>query len=467
MTLGHPTWRLRYGDVAKAEALGPRTVRFTFKPGEVLQLPTLVAGLPVLSKAYYAKVRFDETTLEPPLGNGPYKITKVDPGKTITMERVKDYWAKDLPVNRGRFNFDAVRTDFYRDMTIWQQAFKAGQFDIKTENSSKEWATGYDFPAVNVGQVKREMIPSQAPQMFQGWGYNLRRPIFADRRVREALGYAFDFEWMNKTLFYAAYLRARSYFPNSELEAKGLPAPDETALLQPYRDSLPDEIFSKEYQPPKTDGSGNLRANLAVALKLLGEAGWSVKNNQLVDKHGTAFEFEILLEDAQFERLALPFAQNLKRLGIDARVRTIDPSQYQHRLENFDFDMTVATFPETLSPANELRDYFGSASADTVGGLNLIGIKDKAVDALIEQVINAPDQAALLTRAHALDRLLQWGFYAIPQWYRPDNRVAYWNMFGHPEKTPPYLTSTLDINFSGWWYDAAKEAGLTLRARSP
>jgi microcin C transport system substrate-binding protein len=192
-----------------------------------------------------------------------------------------------------------------------------------------------------------------------------------------------------------------------------------------------------------------------------------VKDNQLVDKQGTVFAFEILLEDAQFERLALPFAQNLKRLGIDARVRTIDPSQYQHRLENFDFDMTVATFPETLSPANELRDYFGSASADTVGGLNLIGIKDKAVDALIEEVINAPDQAALLTRAHALDRLLQWGFYAIPQWYRPDNRVAYWNMFGHPEKTPPYLTSTLDINFSGWWYDAAKEAGLTLRARSP
>jgi microcin C transport system substrate-binding protein len=466
ITKGHPTWRLRFGDVEKAEARGPRTVRFTFKPGDNFQLPIMVAGLPVLSKAYYSKANFDETTLDPPLGNGPYKITKVDPGKSITMERVKDYWAKDLPVNRGRYNFDRVRTDYYRDLTVWLEALKAGQYDLKTENSSKDWATAYDTPAVTSGQIVRELIHNESPQMLQGWAYNLRRPLFADPRVREALGYALDFEWMNRTLFYGIYSRTRSYFPNSEMEAKGLPSPDELTLLEPYRGKIPDAVFTQEYEPPKTDGSGNLRANLGAALKLLGDAGWSVKNNQLVNKEGAQFSFEILLEDASFERLALPFVQNLKRLGIDAHVRTIDPSQYQHRIEDFDFDMSLCIFFETLSPGNELRDYFGSRSTDTTGGQNIIGIKNPAVDDLIEQVINAPDQPSLLTRTHALDRMLQWGFYQIPLMYRADNRVAYWNIFGHPEHFPPFLNSSVDIVFSSWWYDPAKAAAITMRSRT-
>ena len=465
MTEGHPTWRLRFGDVEKAEVRGPLTVRFSFKTGETFQLPYMVAGLPVLSKAYYSKVKFDETTMEPPLGSGPYKITKVDPGKSITMERVKDYWAKDLPVNRGRFNFDSVRTDYYRDLTIWTEALKAGQYDLKTENSSKDWATAYDTPAVTAGQLVKEAIPSEAPQMAQAFGLNLRRPLFQDRRVRLALSYGLDFEWMNRTLFYSTYTRARSYFPNSQLAATGLPTKDELALLEPYRGKIPDEVFTTEYQPPKTDGSGNLRANLGAALKLLGEAGWSVNNNQLVDKEGKPFSFEILLADASFERIALPYAQNLKRLGIDARVRTIDPSQYQHRLEDFDFDMTWAIFAQSMSPGHELRDYFGSASADQRGGLNVMGIKDPAIDKLIEPVIAAPDEASLLTRTHALDRVLQWEAYSIPLWYRPDNRVVHWNIFGHPDRFPPYLSSTIDIVFSGWWYDPAKAAAVTMRAR--
>ena len=466
ITLGNPSYRLRFGDVEKAQVRGPRTVRFLFKPGENFQLPFMVAQLPVLSKAYYSKVKFDETTMEPPLGNGPYKITKVDPGKSITMERVRDYWAADLPVNRGRYNFDRVRTDYYRDLTVWLEAFKAGQYDLKTENSSKDWATGYDIPAVSAGQIVKEMIPSEAPQMMEGWGFNLRRPLFQDRRVREALGYALDFEWMNRTLFYDTYTRTRSYFPNSELAAKGLPTPDEVKLLAPYRGQIPDEVFGKEYEPPKTDGSGNLRNNLAAALKLLTAAGWSVKGNQLVDQNGTVFSFEILLEDASFERLALPFAQNLKRLGIDARVRTIDPSQYIHRMENFDYDMTMVLYGQSLSPGNELRDYFGSASADTIGSSNSMGIKNPAIDKLIEQVIKAPDEPSLLASAHALDRVLQWGFYTIPMMYRADNRVAYWNIFGHPAHFPPYLSSTVDIVFSSWWYEPAKAAAITMRSRT-
>ncbi len=466
MTLGHPGFRLRFADVDKAESLDPRTVRFTFKPGDTRQLPLLVASLPVLSKAYYATHKFDETTLEPPLGNGAYKITKVDAGKSITLERVKDYWAQDLPVNRGVNNFDTIREDYgYRDLTVWLEAFKAGQFDIKTENVSKNWATAYDIPAVKSGQMIKEEIPNHSPQPMQALAFNLRRPLFQDRRVREALAYAFDFEWMNRTLFYNSYTRTRSYFPNSDMEAKGLPGPEEMKLLEPYRGQIPDEVFTKEYQPPKSDGSGNIRGNLAQAFKLLAAAGWTVKDNRLVDKDGKPFEFEILLAEASFERMVLPFAENLNKLGIRAKVRTIDQTQYQHRLENFDYDVTDKMYFETLSPGAEMRDYWGSRAADTVGSENLPGIKSAAIDGLIEKVINAPDQASLVTAAHALDRVLTWGFYLIPQWHRAPNHVVYWNMFGHPDRFPPYLTSTVDVAFEDWWFDPAKAATLTLHPR--
>jgi microcin C transport system substrate-binding protein len=379
---------------------------------------------------------------------------------------VKDYWAADLPVNRGRFNFDSVRIDYYRDLTIWVEALKGGQYDLKTENVSKNWATAYDTPAVSAGQLVKERFDNHAPQPMQGTAFNLRRPLFQDRLVRQALAYAFDFEWTNRTLFYGAYTRTRSYFPNSDMEAKGLPTPEEMSLLAPLRGQIPDAVFTTEYQPPKSDGSGNIRGNLAIALKLLSQAGWTVKNNQMIDKSGTPFEFEILLPDPVFERAVLPFAENLKRLGITARVRTVDPAQYQHRMENFDFDMTTAMFFETLSPGDEMRSYWGSASAEITGSDNVIGIKSPAVDTLIDSVVKAPDTASLLTAAHALDRVLQWGFYVIPEWNRPINQAVYWNEFGHPEQSPPYLTSTVDIAFSNWWYDPAKAATLTMRPRA-
>jgi microcin C transport system substrate-binding protein len=456
---GHPFYHSYYSRVTKAEKLGPRRVRFSFSPGDNRELPLIVGQLPVLSKAYWSTHDFEKTTLEPPLGSGPYRVVSVEPGRSIVYQRVKDYWGAKLPVRAGRDNFDTIRYDYYRDTTVALEAFKAGQYDFREENIAKNWATGYDTPAVTAGLIKKEEIPNEVPTGMQAYVYNTRRAVFHDRRVREALGYAFDFEWTNKYLFYGAYVRTKSYFSNSDLASRGLPSPAELRILDPFRGQEPESVFTKEYEPPKTDGSGEIRGNLISAVKLLDEAGWSIKDMRLVDKRsGAPMQFEILLADPSFERVTLPFAKNLERLGVIARVRTVDTAQYQNRVDNFDFDMIVGSWPESMSPGNEQIDYWTSQRADVPGSRNVAGIKDPVVDKLVDLVIAAPDRQSLIDRTRALDRVLLWGQYVIPQWHITSFRVAYWDMFDRPAIAPKYA-----LGFDTWWVDAAKEAALVKR----
>jgi microcin C transport system substrate-binding protein len=452
-TKGRPDFRAYYGDVTKVEQDGDRGVRFHFKSAENRELPQILGQMPVLSKKYWAERDFTKTTLDPPLGSGAYKIEALDPGRSITYRRVADYWGADLPVNRGRHNVDVIRYDYYRDGTIALEAFKAGQYDIRRENSSKSWATGYDSPALRQGLVKKEVIPNQLPSGMQGFGYNLRRPLFQDPLVRQALGYAFDFEWSNKNLFYGSYVRTRSYFDNSELAATGVPQGDELAILEEFRRKIPDAVFTKEYNPPEYDGSGNIRDGLREALSLLKSAGWVFKNEKLVnDKTGEPFQFEILLDDPQMERIVLPFAKNLERMGITARVRTVDVAQYEKRMETFDFDMAVMVFGQSLSPGNEQREFWGSQAADEPGSRNLLGIKSPTVDNLVEALIRSPDRASLVAHTRALDRVLQYGYYVIPNFHLAAFWVAYWDKYRRPEISPKY-----NIGLDTWWVDPKAE----------
>jgi microcin C transport system substrate-binding protein len=449
---GHPQLRFYYQAVTKAEALGSRRVKFTFVEGENRELPLIVGQLPIMSKAYWQGRDFEKTTLEPPLGSGPYKVESVDPGRSITLKRDESYWGKDLPINVGRHNFDRVRTDYYKDTTVALEAFKAGQYDWRLENSAKNWATGYDTPALRQGLIVKEEIPNQRPTGMQAYAFNIRRPIFADPKVREALAYAFDFEWTNRTLFYGSYTRTESYFSNSELASHGLPQGDELALLDKYRAKLPPEVFTEEYRAPTTDGSGNIRPNLLKALDLLGQAGWHVDKDKLVNAAGEPMRFEVLLYDPAFERVTLPFARNLKRIGIEANVRTVDVSQYQNRMDNRDFDMIVMSWGQSLSPGNEQRDFWSSAAADAPGTRNVVGIKNPVVDALVDSLISAPTREALVTRTRALDRTLLWGYYVIPQWHLTSDRVASWAKLSRPAVTP-----TRGVQFDAWWIDPQKE----------
>jgi microcin C transport system substrate-binding protein len=458
---GHPMYRSYYGDVTKVVPEGQRGVRFHFKSNENCELAQILGQMPVLPKKYWADKDFSKTTLDAPLGSGPYKIASLDPGRSITYARVPNYWGADLPVNKGRFNVDTIRYDYYRDGTIALEAFKAGQYDIRLENQAKSWATGYDSPALRDGLIKKEEIKNQRPSGMQGFGYNLRRPLFQDPRVRQALAYGFDFEWSNKNLFNGAYQRTRSYFDNSELAATGVPKNDELKILEAYRGKIPDEVFTKEYDPPKYDGSGNIRDGLREAIKLLKEAGWSFKNEKLVnDKTGQPFEFEILIDNPQFERIVLPFAKNLERMGITARVRTVDNTQYEKRMETFDYDMTIVSFGQSLSPGNEQREYWGSKAADQDGSRNLLGIKSPVIDELIEGVINVcsdhtaagSSRASLVAHTRALDRVLQYGYYVIPNYHLPAFRVAYWDKFRRPQVSPKY-----GIGLDTWWIDPKAE----------
>ncbi len=454
ITKAVPFYRGYYGDVKKVEKLDPRTVRFTFAGGANRELPLILGQLVVLPKHYWAGRDFTKTTLEPPVGSGPYKIGAFEPGRHVEYQRVEDYWGKDLPVNVGRNNFDRIRHDYYRDGTVSVEAFKAGEYDFRYENSSKNWATSYDFPALRQGLVKKEEIPHDRSTGMQAFAINTRRPLFQDRKVRQALAYAFDFEWSNRTLFYGQYQRNRSYFDNSELAAAGPPGPAELAILKPYRGLLPEEVFTKAYDPPATDGSGRIRANLRQGSKLLREAGWGIDKTTRKLTHqatGRVMEFEILLVSPLFERIVLPFKKNLERLGIAVSVRTVDSAQYRRRLDDFDFDMVIGSWGQSLSPGNEQRDYWGSDFADRPGSRNLAGIKDPAVDALIEGVINAPDRKSLVNHVRALDRVLQWGHWVIPQWHIPYDRLVYWDRLGRPETTP-----TQGVQFDTWWVDARK-----------
>jgi len=460
---GLPFFRAYYANVDKIERLENNRVRFVFKPGENRELPLILGQFPVFPKHYWASRDFDKTTLEPPLGSGPYKLESFEPGRYIVYARVADYWGKDLPVNVGRSNFDRIRIDYYRDDTVALEAFKAGEYDFRLEASAKAWATGYQFPAIDSGAVRKEEVAHNRPSGMQAFAFNTRRPIFQDRKVRHALAYAFDFEWSNRTLFYGQYARTRSYFDNSELAAQGLPSAGELEVLKPYRGRVPEEVFTAVYDPPATDGSGNIRDNLRIAAKLLTEAGWTIdeKTRKLTHREsGRVMEFEILLNTPLFERIALPFAKNLERLGVKANVRTIDTAQYQRRTDDFDFDVIVNNWPESLSPGNEQRDFWASSYADKPGSRNTLGMRDPVVDALVEAVIGAPDRASLVTRVHALDRVLQWGHWVIPQWHIAYDRLAYWDKFGRPSVTPAQ-----GLQFNTWWFDPQKAAKFASQKR--
>ncbi len=448
-TKGHPFYRAYYANVSKAEAHGPHQVTFFFTGPENRELPLIVGQMPVLSKAYWQDREFDRTTLDIPLGSGPYRVAQVDPGRSITYERVRDYWAADLPVNKGRHNLDTLRYEYFRDVNVALEAFKAGQYDFRQEYVARLWATGYDGPALRQGRIIMEEIPHELPTGMQGFVFNTRRPVFRDPLVREALGLVFDFEWSNQNLFHGAYARTTSYFSNSELAAAGLPSPAELELLDPHRESLPDRVFTLRYQPPVTDGTGNIRAQLRAALDLLAQAGWEVSPRDRKLRNTASndlLEFEILLNDPVFERVCLPYVRNLERLGVSARVRTVDATQYQNRINDFDFDMTVNVFPQSLSPGNEQRDFWTSEAAVTPGSRNIAGVQYPVVDELVELVISAPDRVSLITRTRALDRVLLWGHYVVPHWHSRVFRVAYWDKFARPDITPKY-----GLALDAWW----------------
>ena len=461
-TKGHPFYRAYWSAVSKAEALGPHQVKFTLSDPKNRELPAILGQLTVLPKHYYNTVDFEKTTLDPPLGSGPYRIAALDPGRSISFERVKDHWAKDLPVNKGRHNYDRIRIDYSLDQTVALEAFKAHEYDFRSENIAKNWATAYDFPAVREGLVVTEEIRHEIPTGMQAFVFNTRRPMFKDRRVREALVYAFDFEWSNANLFYGQYTRTKSFFSNSELASRGLPTGHELELLKKYRGRVPKEVFIKEYLPPQTDGSGNVRSNLRTAKKLLEGAGYKVRDRQLLDPNsGEPMEIEVLLVQPSFERIVSPMIKNLARLGIKCRIRIVDTAQYQNRTDSFDFDIVVSSFGQSLSPGNEQINFWHSSKADVDGSRNIIGVKDPVVDELIDLVINAPDRQSLIDRTRALDRVLLWGHYVIPQWHIRTFRVAYWNKFKRPKIVPKY-----GFGFNSWWIDKANAAALEAGAAS-
>ncbi len=453
---GLPFFRAYYGSVDKAEKVSEREVKFTFKGETNLELPLIIGQMPVLPKHYWEGKEFDRTTLEQPVSSGPYRIKSFEPGRFIVYERVKDWWAKDLWTNKGRFNFDEIRYDYYRDFTVVLEAFKSGQIDFRSENIARNWATAYDIPAVQRGEIKKEEIKHEIPQGMQAFVMNLRKPQFQDRRVRMALAQMFDFEWLNKTLFFGSYRRSSSYFTNSELASSGLPSAEELKILEPLRGKIPDEVFTTEFKLPVTDGTGNNRGGQREALRLFKEAGWDIKDGKLVNKDGKQFAFEILLADPSYERLSLPYKQALERVGVEASVRTVDSAQFQRRTDSFDFDMIIGGNGQSLSPGNEQREFWGSAAAKENGSRNLAGISDPAIDKLVELVISAPDRQSLITRTKALDRVLLWHWYMIPQWHLPAFRIAYWDVFGRPKINPKY-----DLPFADtWWIDPAKLAAM-------
>lgn len=458
-TSGRPFYRAYYADIDKAVAESPTRVVFRFKTNKNRELPLILGEMPVLPKHWWQGREFDKPLTDPPLGSGPYQVDRFDFGRSIAYRRVPEYWGKDLATARGLNNFEVIRTEYFRDATVAFEAFKAGQIDFREENIAKQWATGYEFPAVKRGLVKKEVLRHHLPTGMQGFAMNTRRDIFKDRRVRQAMDLAFDFEWCNANLFYNAYTRTNSYYSNSDLACSGVPQGDELKLLEPFRDKLPPEVFTTEFKLPVTDGSGNNRENLRAALKLLKEAGWEVKERKLVNESGNPFSFEILLDQPAFERVALPYVQWLSHLGIEARVRTVDPAQYQRLMDEFQFDMTVVLLSESDSPGNEQVNYWSSSSAKQPGSENLMGAVDPAVDALVAQLILAPDRASLVTIAHALDRVLLWSWYVVPHWHLQSVRVAYWDRFGRPDK--PVRTG---VAFDSWWVEP-KLAAVTDNAR--
>jgi microcin C transport system substrate-binding protein len=460
-TKGHPTIAQGLRDLASATALADDVLVVKLAPGHARDLPIIVASQPIFSKAYYAAHDFEQTTLEPPLGSSAYKVGELEPGRFISFQRVADYWGKDLPVNVGQANFEVIKFEYFGDRNVAFEAFKAGAFTVHEEFTSSIWATGYDFPAFRDGRVKREEIPDDNISGIQGWFFNLRRPAFHDPRVREALGYAFDFEWTNHNLMYDAYKRTTSYFENSDLKAKGPPTEAEEALLETFRDKLPAEVFGQPFQPPVSDGSGQDRNLLRKATELLAAAGCTRKDSMLRLPDGKPLEFEFLDFSGALERHTQPFIKNLKLIGVNARIRIVDAAQFKQRLDDFDFDVMTERLRMAYSPGEELRGLFGSEAARTKGSRNVFGIADPVIDALIDKALVATSREELVAICRALDRVLIAGRYWVPHWYKPTHWIAHWDLFGRPERSPrfdPGITST-------WWWDEEKARKINFTGR--
>ena len=444
---GAPHYRAYYADVEKVVAESPRRVRFDFKHAGNRELPLILGQLPVLPAHWWAERDFASDSLEPPLGSGPYRVEQVQAGRSIRYARVEDYWGKDLPANRGFYNFDRLTYDYYRDNTVALQAFKAGHFDYWLETSAKNWATAYRIDAVEQGRIIKEEIANHNPTGMQGFIFNIRRPLLHDTRVREALAILFDFEWTNRQLFNGAYIRTRSYFDNSELASSGLPEGKELDVLEPLRGKIPDAVFDKPFELPVTRGDGIIREQQRRAYQLLTEAGWKIENDRMLDAEGKPAKLEFLLAQTEFERVLLPYKRNLADLGIELEIRRVDVSQYINRLRSRDYDMIVSGFGQSSSPGNEQRGYWHSVSADNPGSRNFIGLKDPAIDTLVDQLIGADSREELVAHTRALDRVLLWGHYVVPNWHIKTWRVAYWNHLAHPETTPE-----LDVGLMTWWH---------------
>ncbi len=453
---GSPVFASYYADVKDVVAIDPLKVKFTFKNTKNKELALILGEIPVLPEHYWANKNFDKSSLEIPVGSGPYKVKSIDAGRSITYERVKDYWGKDLPVNLGSYNFDRIIVDYYRDSTVAVEALKAKQYDFRYENSSKTWNTGYDVPAVKDGLLKKQAIRDYSPRGMQAFVMNLRKAPFDNIKFREALNYAFDFEWENKNLFFDAYTRVDSFYSNSDLASSGLPQGRELEILTQFKDQLPAVVFSTPYKNPVTDGAGNNRANLTIAKNLLTEAGYTIVDGKLVDpvKHSPVI-IEFLERDPTFERVLNPYAENLKRLGIQLNIRVVDDSQFMNRLNSHDFEMTTHSILQSLSPGNEQRDFWGSKAADVEGSYNISGIKNPVVDALVDLIISAPNRAELVARTRALDRVLLHNYYVVPHWTNLNHRLVYWDKFDQPEIAPKF-DLVYESGLMSWWINPEK-----------
>ena len=453
---GHPIITQQLRDFSGAEAIDDRTVVARFAENRARDVPLFVAGLPIFSRAYYSKKSFDESTLDIPLGSGGYKVGRFQVGHFIEFERVKEWWGGDLPVSRGQYNFDVMRFEYYRDREVGFEGFTARNYLFREEFTSRFWATRYDFPAFKDGRVKRSVLPDDTPSGAQGWFINTRREKFKDRRVREALIDAFDFEWTNKNIMYGSYDRTHSVFQNSPMMAKGKPHAAELALLEPFRGKVPDEVFGEPYVPPITDTSGQDRQWLRRGAQLLSDAGCTLRNGKRILPNGKPITIEFLIDEPTFQPHHLPYIKNLGVLGIDATLRIVDPVQYRARVDGFDFDITVERFSFSSTPGDSLRTFFSSQAAETKGSQNRAGIHDPAVDALIDIIIAAKTRAELTAACKALDRVIRAGRYWIPHWYKASHWIAYWDVFDHPAAKPRYFRGIPET----WWYDRGKAAKL-------
>jgi len=454
---GSPQYRFYYSSVEKVEKLSERRVRFNFNERNNRELPLIIGQLPVLPKHYWAGQDFTKTTLQPPLGSGPYRIELFEAGRYTIQTRVENYWGANHPTRVGLNNFDKIRTDFYRDVTAIRLALKSGRLDFRLENQAKAWALDYDVDVVEDGLLIKERLVHEAPQGMQGTILNTRREMFEDVRVREAIGYAFDFEWTNRNLFFGQYTRSYSYFSNSPLAATDLPQGRELEILEVYRGQIPERIFTDVLAVPATDGSGWARDNLRKAFALLAEAGWTVKDQKLVNAQGEPFKFEILLVSQAFERIMLPWVRNLRRLGMEVNVRLVDTAQYINRMRSFEFDALIASIGQSDNPGNEQRNYWTTAAAKSEGSRNFAGIQSEVIDTLVDELIQSPDRETLSAYVKAIDRLLLFGFYVVPNWHLAADRILYWDKFGRPD-----IALKHGVNYMRWWFDKDKVARLAI-----